>query len=89
MKEKQLKPLLVIKRITTVGLIIGFVLAVYSFFVSGISQGYFLSVGISVMVSSMLVFGFGMFLALIEELSQNNQVNKSTNAAYYVKNSSR
>ncbi|MBE4910519.1 hypothetical protein IMZ08_21000 [Bacillus luteolus] len=88
MNEKQLKPLLFIKRITTVGLIIGLALAIFSFFVSGISQGYFLSVGISIMVSSMLVFGFGMFLALIEELSQNNQVNKSANA-YYAKNSSR
>jgi uncharacterized protein YacL len=86
-KENQLKPLLFIKRTTTIGLIIGFVLAMASLFVSDISKAYFLSVGISVMVSSMLVFGFGMFLALIEELSEKKQLNKATNA-YYAKNSS-
>ncbi|MGG0719327.1 hypothetical protein ABE096_17255 [Robertmurraya massiliosenegalensis] len=69
MTEKQLKNLLFFRKITMVGILLGFLVFLSSFFVSGPSAPYQLSIGISIMVSSMLLFGFGMFLPLMEEVS--------------------
>lgn len=68
--NKQIKPLLLIKTLTTIGITAGFLTFITSFFANGVTKGYLASIGISVMVSMMLVFGFGMFLSLIEEVSE-------------------
>ncbi len=73
MSVQQSKVLLHIKRITIVGLIIGFTIFISSFFVSGNESRYFLFVGLSIMVSFMVIFGFGMFLALIEDADLNRE----------------
>lgn len=69
MSEKQLKTLLLFKKITLVGILVGLLVFSSSFFVNGPSSAYQLSIGLSIMISSMLLFGFGMFLPLMEEVS--------------------
>jgi len=72
MTEKQLKNMLFFKKLTSFGILIGLLVFLSSFFVSGPSAPYQLSIGISIMVSSMLLFGFGMFLPLMEEVSSED-----------------
>ncbi|WP_134701834.1 hypothetical protein [Ammoniphilus sp. YIM 78166] len=81
MNVQQSKALLHIKRITLIGLIIGFTIFISSFFVSGTESRYFLFIGLSVMVSFMIIFGFGMFLALIEDADLNRERVSSTTPA--------
>lgn len=69
MNEDQLQLLTSIKKLTSIGFIAGITLFISNFFVSGISQDYFLFIGIGVMVSSMVLFGFGMFIALMQEVN--------------------
>lgn len=75
MTEKQLKNLLFFKKLTSIGIFFGFLVFLSSFFVSGTSAPYQLSIGISIIVSSMLLFGFGLFLPLMEEAS-GEDINK-------------
>ena len=74
MNADQRKTLVHIKSIAMTGLVIGFIVISVNFFVSGLTREYFLFVGLSIMVSSMTVFGFGILLALMEE--KGNQTNK-------------
>jgi hypothetical protein len=73
MNEKQLKTLTFGRRMTSLGLFVGFIVFLTSFFVSGIKQDYIFSIGLSIMVSSMLLFGFGLFLMLMQGVSDARQ----------------
>ncbi len=70
MNGQRVKPLLFIKTITSIGLLLGTIIALFGIVESGIRMEYLLSIGISIMVSSMLLFGFGMFIPLMEEASE-------------------
>lgn len=76
MNEKQIKSLLFMKTMTGFGLLVGLAVFVYSFFESGIKQDYILSIGLSIMASSMLLFGFGLFLNLMEEVTSKRHLVK-------------
>ena len=73
MNKSQLKTLLFVKKMTSVGLILGLIVFISSFFVSGIKHEYLLSIGISIMVSSMLIFGFGLFINLMEDVTNGSK----------------
>lgn len=73
MSEKQLKVMLFFKNMAGSGLLIGFTVIIASFFVSGINGEYIFSIGLSVMVSSMLLFGFGLFINLMEEMAEGSK----------------
>ncbi|WP_456271894.1 hypothetical protein [Bacillus sp. AK031] len=72
MSNKQ-QTLAAVKWFSAAGGAIGLMLTVYSFFVSGVSQDYFLSIGIGVMVGFMFIFGTMIFLPLIEEFSMKSK----------------
>ncbi|MDX8362004.1 MULTISPECIES: hypothetical protein [Bacillaceae] len=72
MKKKPLESLLFMKKITSVGLILGCIVFLFSFFVSGIKGDYVLSIGLSIMISSMILFGFGLSLNLMEAVSDRS-----------------
>jgi hypothetical protein len=72
MNEKQLKTMIFGRRMTCFGLLLGFVIFSAGFFVNGISQGYTFSIGLSMMVTSILLFGFGLFLILMQEASDKS-----------------
>lgn len=74
MQGKQLNTLLTFKKATIYGISFGMILFLFSLFASGYNQGYFLSIlGIGIMIACMVVFGFGMFLSLIEEYTSNSK----------------
>ncbi|MFZ3589666.1 hypothetical protein ACOI1C_10365 [Bacillus sp. DJP31] len=73
MNKKQLRTMTFGRRMTSIGLVVGFMIFLSSFFVSGIKQDYILSIGLSIMVTSMLLFGFGLFLMLMQEVSDSRQ----------------
>lgn len=68
MDAKRLSPLLLAKRIAIPGLLIGFLAVVFGLYESGLIMEYVLSVGLGIMAASMMIFGFGLVLALMEEL---------------------
>jgi zinc transporter ZupT len=68
MGDKQ-QTLVAVKWLSAAGTAIGLLIALYSLFVSGITQDYFLSIGIGVMVGFMFIFGTLIFLPLIEEFT--------------------
>lgn len=69
MNEKQFRTMTFGRKITNFGLVFGFIILLTSFFVGGIKQEYIFSIGLSVMVTSMLLFGFGLFLMLMQEVT--------------------
>lgn len=73
MNEKNLKNLLLFKKLTGSGLLLGFIIFITSFFVSGTISEYILSIGLSVAFSSMLLFGFGLFIHLMEEMNNGSK----------------
>ncbi|MBY0120354.1 hypothetical protein [Bacillus sp. S/N-304-OC-R1] len=73
MTKKLDNVLVTFKRITAAGLLIGFILFLSSFFVSGNISPYVLSIGLSIMVSSMLIFGFSLFIHLMEEMTDGSR----------------
>jgi TRAP-type C4-dicarboxylate transport system permease small subunit len=76
MQGKQLNTLLTFKKATIYGISFGMILFLFSLFASGYNQGYFLSIlGIGIMIACMVVFGFGMFLSLIEEYTAKSKGN--------------
>ncbi|WP_421384090.1 hypothetical protein ACOJQI_05925 [Bacillus salacetis] len=58
-----------VKWLSVAGTAIGLMITFYSFFVSGVTQDYMLSIGIGVMVGFMFIFGTMIFLPLIEEFT--------------------
>ncbi|RIW35346.1 hypothetical protein D3H55_08090 [Bacillus salacetis] len=58
-----------VKWLSAGGTAIGLLITFYSFFVSGATQDYLLSIGIGVMVGFMFIFGTMIFLPLIEEFT--------------------
>lgn len=73
MRESQLKVMLFFKNMAGSGIVIGLTVLIASFFVSGINGEYTFSIGLSVMVSSMLLFGFGLFINLMEEMAEGSK----------------
>ncbi|PLR76261.1 hypothetical protein CU633_16320 [Bacillus sp. V3-13] len=73
MSEQQVKSLKMIKNVTTMFWLSGFSLFLFSLFVSGIKQGYLFSISLSIMVSSILTFGFCIFIKIMEEASQKRR----------------
>lgn len=73
MRESQLKVMLFFKNMAGSGIVIGLTVLIASFFVSGINGEYIFSIGLSVMVSSMLLFGFGLFIHLMEEMAEGSK----------------
>ncbi len=73
MEQKHQRTLGFIKGVTIVGVLLGFMMVVGSFFVSGINHDYMLSIGIGVMVGFMFIFGTLIFLPLIEEFSYKSK----------------
>ncbi len=73
MNQKQLQTMRFGRRMTSFGLLFGFIIFLTSFFISGTEKEYFFSIGLSVMVTSMLLFGFGLFLMLMQEVSDARQ----------------
>jgi cadmium resistance protein CadD (predicted permease) len=65
-KEQTLE---VVKWLSAAGTAIGLMITFYSFFVSGATQDYMLSIGIGVMVGFMFIFVTMIFLPLIEEFT--------------------
>jgi cadmium resistance protein CadD (predicted permease) len=61
--------LAVVKWLSAAGTAIGLMITFYSFFVSGATQDYMLSIGIGVMVGFMFIFVTMIFLPLIEEFT--------------------
>ncbi len=74
MSNGHLKTLENFKRAATCGILLGFVLFITGIFVTAFTKGtYALSAaGIGVTIASMVLFGFGMCLSLMEELNENN-----------------
>lgn len=70
MSDFQRKALGHISSITKVGLFLGVLVALTGLFVSGIKMSYTLSIGISIAASSMLVFGFALFISLMTEVKK-------------------
>jgi magnesium-transporting ATPase (P-type) len=84
MNEDQRKTLKHIKTITMIGLIIGFIVFLVNFFVSGLTKEYYLFIGLSIIVSSMTVLGFGVILALMEERGNGNNSQKLSKPRLYL-----
>ncbi|MBM7662675.1 type IV secretory pathway TrbL component [Bacillus mesophilus] len=77
MNEKQMKTLTFGRKMTALGLFAGFIVVVIGLFVSGPTQdNYTLFIGLSMMVTSMLLFGFGLFLMLLQEVTHHNSITK-------------
>ncbi|MBX9973933.1 hypothetical protein [Cytobacillus firmus] len=73
MTLKQQKVLHFFRNVTAAGILLGLIVFISSFFVSGLTGQYVLSIGLSVMVSSMLIFGFGFFINVMEEMTQGSK----------------
>lgn len=84
MKEKQLKTLLNFKKASTFGISLGIMIFLFGLFVNVYNRGYFLStLGIGIIIASMTVFGFGMFLSLMEDYTVNSKSNVNTKAKVF------
>ncbi|WP_264739312.1 hypothetical protein [Cytobacillus firmus] len=70
---KQQKVLHFFRNVTAAGILLGLIAFISSFFVSGLTGQYVLSIGLSIMVSSMLIFGFGFFINVMEEMTQGSK----------------
>jgi hypothetical protein len=67
MSVKRIHPLLLAKRIAIPGLTIGFLAVVLGIYESGLIMKHMLSIGLGIMAGSMMIFGFGLVLALMED----------------------
>lgn len=66
MNEKRVHPLLLAKRVAIPGLIIGFIGIVLGLYESGLIMEFTLSIGLGIMAASMMTFGFGLVLSLMD-----------------------
>ncbi|MCS0673980.1 hypothetical protein [Cytobacillus firmus] len=73
MTLKQQKVLHFFRNVTAAGILLGLIVFISSFFVSGLTGQYVLSIGLSIMVSSMLIFGFGFFINVMEEMTKGSK----------------
>lgn len=74
MERNSLGLLLFIKKATTIGLLLGVLVFVSSFFVSGITGDYLLHIGISFVASSMMIFGFGLFINVMGDVVAKEKI---------------
>ncbi|AGK52621.1 hypothetical protein [Bacillus sp. 1NLA3E] len=74
MSNGYLKTLENFKRAATCGIILGFVLFITGIFANAFNGGSYAisAAGIGVTIASMVLFGFGMCLSLMEELNEKN-----------------
>ncbi|MFD1739822.1 hypothetical protein ACFSCX_25485 [Bacillus salitolerans] len=70
MNNKQLST---IKLVTSLGFILGFLAVLMGFIGNGINHDYFFAIGLGIMISSILTFGFFLFISSMEEVSGNRQ----------------
>ncbi|KAA0546226.1 hypothetical protein FZW96_16060 [Bacillus sp. BGMRC 2118] len=75
MNEKQLKTFSFGRKMTSLGLFVGLLVFLASFFVNGMSQDYVFSIGLSIMMASMMLFGFGLFFMLMQGVSDSRVKN--------------
>lgn len=69
MNAQQLRPLVLATRIAVTGIIIGSIAAALGLFESGLIMENMLSVGIGIMAGSMMIFGTGLIIAILEDTS--------------------
>lgn len=74
MEKNSLSLLLFIKKVTSFGLILGVLVFLSSFFVSGITGDYLLHIGISFVASSMMIFGFGLFINVMGDVAPKERI---------------
>lgn len=86
MADKRTKAVYVFKRTTIMGICIGFATFLFSIFENDINNNYVLSFfGLGIMMASMITFGFGMCLHLMDETAEKSKGNNtsSKNNLYY------
>jgi hypothetical protein len=78
MNEKQMNTMTFGRKMTAAGLFIGFIIFLTGLLVSGASQdNYTIFIGLSIMVTSMLLFGFGLFFMLLQEVTDKRTISKN------------
>ena len=89
MGQKQLKNIHLIKRITSIGILLGLLLFVSSFLVGPmlveeLYHAHLLFIGMSIMVSSMITFGFSLFIHVMEQVAspEANQPKKQASSLH-------
>ncbi|MFC4767804.1 hypothetical protein [Effusibacillus consociatus] len=80
MSKRHIKLLLHIKRVTIAGLIVGGSIFGSSFFITDPIHAYLLHIGLGLIVSSMLIFGFGMFVSLMGEVNTRKPIKPAKNS---------
>lgn len=74
MEKKYLKSLLTFKKAASYGISVGFILLLFGFIENDFSR-FFAAFGAGTIVASMVIFGFGMSLSLLEEFVVNSKGN--------------
>lgn len=69
MNAKQLRPLVWAARIAVTGLLIGSATAALGLFESGLVMEKLLAVGIGINAGSMMIFGAGLIISILEDTS--------------------
>ncbi|GCL73118.1 MULTISPECIES: hypothetical protein [Paenibacillus] len=78
MNEPQPKAMKFTNTVSAASAILGFIVIIMSFFVSGIQTEYLLFSGIGVIVSSVFVYLFGLVLGLMENAAHESSRSLST-----------
>jgi energy-coupling factor transporter transmembrane protein EcfT len=74
MKDKQTYDLYIFKKTTFFGICIGFAICLFSFFESDFNADFILSfIGMGIMIASMVTFGFGMCMNLMDETTDKSK----------------
>ena len=75
MEKKQYRTLRVFKKVNALGISMGIVIFIISFFASGFNLRYLLaSLGIAIIFCSIAMFIFGLFFSLMGEYTENRKV---------------
>ncbi|WP_246942975.1 hypothetical protein [Bacillus pinisoli] len=78
MNEKQMKTLTFGRKMTALGLFVGFIVFLTGLVVNGATHdNYTVFIGLSIMATSMLLFGFGLFLMLMQEVSDHTPITRN------------
>lgn len=78
MNAKRLPPLQLAKRVAIPGLVIGSTAAALGIYESGLIMKHLLAVGIGINAASMMIFGFGLCLSLMEDKKTVPRVPRGT-----------
>ncbi|MBM7569737.1 hypothetical protein [Aquibacillus albus] len=82
--SREVKFMLHIKRITSIGILTGLLLFLSSFFANGINPNLLLSAGIGTFAASIMIFGCSLFMSLMQSLTEktNRQTTKDSIHSY-------